>query len=187
MALSQIQRKWIPLLVWHSRPMLVRFNVSWACSTSIASSHLNLLNWQSHCGTYWARRINGCGNKKDAFDQVKKELSKSPVLALYSPSLDTMISADAPSYGLGALLLQKHSEEWKWFPEHWQTEQRYAQIEKEALAVTWACECFEDYLLGIPFLIETDHEPLVSLIGNKSLDNLPPWILHFRLRLMRYN
>ena len=28
--------------------------------------------------------------QKDAFDQVKKELSKSPVLALYSPSLDTI-------------------------------------------------------------------------------------------------
>ena len=128
--------------------------------------------------------------QKDAFDQVKKELSKSPVFALYSPSLDTMISADASSYGLGAVLLQKHSEEWK--PVAFvsrtltETEQRYAQIEKEALAVTWACERFEDYLLGIPFLIETDHKPLVPLLGNKSLDDLPPRILCFRLRLMRY-
>ena len=63
-----------------------------------------------------------------------------------------------------------------------ETEQRYAQIEKEALA----CERFEDYLLGIPFLIETDHKPLVPLLGNKSLDDLPPRILRFRLRLMRY-
>ena len=125
--------------------------------------------------------------KKDAFDQVKKELSKSPVLALYSPSLETMISA---SYGLGAVLLQKHSEEWK--PIAFvsraltETEQRYAQIKKEALAITWACEPFEDYLLGIPFLIKTDHKPLVPLLGNKSLDNLPPRFLRFRLRLMRY-
>ena len=77
--------------------------------------------------------------QKDAFDQVKKELSKSPVLALYSPSLDTMISADASSYGLGAVLLQKHCEEWK--PVVFvsraptETEQQYAQIEKEALVV----------------------------------------------------
>lgn len=51
--------------------------------------------------------------QRGAFDQVKKELSKSPVLALYSPSLNTIISADASSYGLGAVFLQKHSEEWK--------------------------------------------------------------------------
>ena len=102
-----------------------------------------------------------------------------------------MISADASSYGLGAVLLQKHGEEWK--PVAFvsraltETEQRYAQIEKEALAVTWACERFEDYLLGIPFLIETDHKPLVPLLGIKTLDDLPPRILRFRLRLMRYN
>ena len=96
--------------------MLVRFDVSWAWSTSIAikfSPKLaeltkplrDLLSKKNQW--MWGQK------QKDAFDQVKKELSKSPVLALYSPSLDTMISADASSYGLGAILLQKHSEEWK--------------------------------------------------------------------------
>lgn len=68
-----------------------------------------------------------------------------------------------------------------------ETERRYAQIEKEALAVTWACEKFSDYLLGRKFLIESDHKPLVPLLNTKQLDSLPPRVLRFRLRLARYD
>ena len=46
------------------------------------------------------------------------------------------------------------------------TEQRYAQIEKEALATSWACEKFNDYILGKDILIETNHKPLVPLFGS---------------------
>ena len=66
------------------------------------------------------------------------------------------------------------------------TEQRYAQIEKEALGVTWACERFQDYLVGMRFHIETDHKPLVPLLSSKNLDELPIRIQRFRLRLMRF-
>jgi transposase InsO family protein len=67
------------------------------------------------------------------------------------------------------------------------TEQRYAQVEKEALASTWACEHFHMYVYGKEFQIETDHKPLVSLLGKKLLDDLPPRVLRFRLRLMKYS
>ena len=67
------------------------------------------------------------------------------------------------------------------------TERRYAQIEKEALSLTWAAEKFSVYLLGKTFQMETDHKPLVPLLSTKSLDALPPRVLRFRLRLMRYN
>ena len=43
------------------------------------------------------------------------------------------------------------------------------------------------YLLGKKFEIETDHKPLVPLLSSKPLDNLPPRVLRFRLRMMRYN
>lgn len=66
------------------------------------------------------------------------------------------------------------------------TEQRYAQIEKEALALTWACERFQEYLLGMHFQLHTDHKPLVSLLGSKALDSLPVRVQCFRLRLMRF-
>ena len=54
------------------------------------------------------------------------------------------------------------------------TEQRYVQIEKEALAATWACEKFSTYIIGMKFLIEMDHKPLVPLLGEKHLDSLGP-------------
>ena len=38
-------------------------------------------------------------------------------------------------------------------------ERRYIQCEKEALAVVWGCERLWIYLLGRPFVIETDTEP----------------------------
>ena len=71
------------------------------------------------------------------------------------------------NYGLGAALLQKQTNG-QWKPVAYSlramtsTEQRYAQIECEALAVTWACKQFTNYLLGMTFDIETDHKPLAK-------------------------
>lgn len=52
-------------------------------------------------------------------------------------------------------------------------EQRYAQIEKEALGITWASEHFADYLIGLQFHVETNHKPLVPLLGARNLEDLP--------------
>ena len=54
------------------------------------------------------------------------------------------------------------------------TEKHYAQIEKEALAATLACERLSSYLIGLKFRLETDHKPLVPLLSTKALDELPP-------------
>lgn len=53
------------------------------------------------------------------------------------------------------------------------TEQRYAQIEKETLALTWACERLSQYLVGSKFFLETDHKPLTPLLSTRNLENLP--------------
>eukprot|EP00731_Ephydatia_muelleri_P000002 Em0001g2a len=126
-----------------------------------------------------------------AFSKLKDEVSTQPVLALYSPKLDTIVSADASSYGIGAVLLQRQLDG-SVKPVSYAsrsltpTEQKYAQIEKEALGVTWACERFRDFLTGLQFQIETDHKPLVPLLGSKNLEDLPLRVQRFRLRLIRF-
>ena len=127
-----------------------------------------------------------------AFDKLKRELTQPTVLTLYNPDAKQKISADASAYGLGAVLLQQHSNaEWK--PVAYasrsmsDTEQRYSQIEKEALAIVWACEKFADYVVGKQILLETDHKPLVPLLSTTHLDRMPPRVLRFRLRLTRFD
>ncbi|KAL2096766.1 hypothetical protein ACEWY4_005973 [Coilia grayii] len=66
-------------------------------------------------------------------------------------------------------------------------ESRYAQVEKEALALTWACERLRGYLSGLDFTIRTNHKPLLTLLKSRVLDDLPPRIIRFRLRLLRFN
>lgn len=131
------------------------------------------------------------GAQQKAFNELKHELSSPPVLALYNPNQELKLSADASSYGLGMVLLQKEEEQWK--PVAYAscsltpTEQRYAQLEKETLGLTWGCERFKDFLIGHHFHLETDHKALVTLLGIQELAELPPRIQRFRMRLMRYN
>ena len=60
-------------------------------------------------------------------------------------------------------------------------------MEKETLACTWACNRFAEFLLGVDFVLETDHKPLVALLGSKSLDELPARIQRMRMRMMRFS
>ena len=113
------------------------------------------------------------------------------MLSPYNVNAETKITADASAYGLGAVITQKQSNS-EWRPVAYasrsmtETEKHYSQIEKEALALVWACEKFSDYILGKAIMMETDHKPLVPLLSKTTLSNLPPRILRFRLRLARF-
>ena len=114
------------------------------------------------------------------------DLASPETLALYSPERETVVSADYSSYGLGAVFLQRQ-ENGKLQPVAYssrsltETEQRYAQIEKEALAITWSLEHWSDLLIGTSFRVETDHKPLVPLFSSKLTDELPIRIQRFRM------
>ena len=67
------------------------------------------------------------------------------------------------------------------------TEQRYAQIEKECLAIVEAFNKFDQWLLGKSHItVHTDHQPLQSIF-QKDLASAPKRLQKMMLFLQRYN
>jgi hypothetical protein len=130
--------------------------------------------------------------QQKAFEGIKNLLTKSPCLAVYDVGKKTIISCDASTKGLGSMLSQVQ-EDGKVRPVSFASrsllpaEKNYANIEREATAVAWACDKFKEFIIGKRITIQTDHKPLVQILKSKHLDELSPRIQRIRLRLMRYD
>ncbi|GBL92549.1 Retrovirus-related Pol polyprotein from transposon 17.6 [Araneus ventricosus] len=114
--------------------------------------------------------------QETVFQKLMKILSSDPVLVIFDPGKETIVTTDVSSYGLRATVCQKQADGRRSVIAYASriltpTEIRYAQIEKEALAVMWGCEKFRDYLTGMHFKIETEHKPLISIFSKKNLDD----------------
>jgi hypothetical protein len=125
-----------------------------------------------------------------AINTLKKMITSSPVLAYYEPKLPTRVTTDASKAGLGAVLEQNYEGEWKPIAfasrAMTQCEQHYAQIEKETLAIVFACERFHEYTYGKRVIVRSDHKPLKAIFS-KPLNKAPPRIQRFLLRLQKYD
>lgn len=118
-------------------------------------------------------------------------LTSDLCVAKYHPERNTIVSCDASSFGLRTVLLQEQPSGEQCavaFASRLLTEaeQCYSQTEKEALTVAWALHRFGQCVRGMNFMVETDHQPLVTLLGNTVLDTMPPRLQRFRIKLMCY-
>ena len=111
-------------------------------------------------------------------------------LRYYDRDLPVTVQADASLRGLGACLIQKHKGKNQpiAFASKSLTdaETRYANIERELLAIVFACQRFSTYLLGRSFIAESDHKPL-EMIAMKNLANAPSRLQRMLLELQRYD
>ena len=127
-----------------------------------------------------------------SFQQVKTLIAKANTTPLryYDRNLPVTVQADASLRGLGACLIQKHKGEDQPIAfaskSLMDAETRYSNIERELLAIIFACQCFSTYLLRRSFIAESDHKPL-EMIAMKNLANAPPCLQRMMLELQRYD
>ncbi|XP_026046823.1 uncharacterized protein K02A2.6-like [Astatotilapia calliptera] len=108
-----------------------------------------------------------------AFRDAKSLLLQNKVLVHYSTNLPLKLACDASPYGLGAVIshvMENGEERPVAFASRTLTEaeRKYAQIEKEALAIIFGVKKFHKYLYGRKFTLITDHKPLLAILGPKS-------------------
>ena len=121
-----------------------------------------------------------------ALEQVKQALSREPVLRFYDVAKPVQIQADASQSGLGACLLQEGQPVAYASRTMTSAEVNYAQIEKEMLAMTYACEKFHPYIYGKQVDVCTDHRPLEAIM-KKPIAKAPPRLQRMMIRLQRYS
>ena len=109
-----------------------------------------------------------------------------PVLQCYDPSKPVGVQVDASQSDLEAVVMQNGQPIAYASKSLTTSQQAYAQIEKEALALVFGCEKFHHYLYGRDFIVETDHKPLEVTI-KKPLHLVPMRLHRLRIRLQRYN
>lgn len=119
-----------------------------------------------------------------AFNRLKKLLCNAATLGYYNLEDDTEVITDASPVGLGALLVQKNAKGEERVISYASrslsgVERRYAQTEKEALAIVWSVEKFHYYLYGKEFTIVTDHRPLEVIFAERSRPclRIERWVL----------
>lgn len=123
----------------------------------------------------WGKR------EEETFQKVKDSIACDDIMTYFNPTRPIQVRVEASfNEGLSAGLFQKTTKGWQ--PVHFisrtmtDTEKRYSQTEKDALAVKWAKNRFRIYLHGAPkFKIITAHKPLIPLF-NKPTAKLPPRI-----------
>lgn len=158
-----------------------------------APAPTNLVELQSFLGlaNYYRKFVNGFAaiaaplnqlTKKDvpyvwsdaqqtAFDELKIALISAPCLHGPNFRLPFILQTDASGVGLGAVLVQSVNNiehPLAFISRQLNTAERnYSASETECLAVVWAVNQFEHFLIDAPFTIVTDHIALVWLPTKK--------------------
>nr|GEY65333.1 reverse transcriptase domain-containing protein [Tanacetum cinerariifolium] len=117
-----------------------------------------------------------------AFQTLKKKLTKAPILIALNWDLPFELMCDASDFAIGAVLGQLHEKHFRHIHYACKTltdaESNYTTTEKEMLAVVYAFEKFQSYLIMNKCIVHTDHSALKYLFAKKDAKaRLLRWVL----------
>ncbi len=122
-----------------------------------------------------------------SFQEIKRQLSESPVLLIADYNKPFILYVDASSEGVGAALMQEDNGVQKpvcYFSKKLNdTQRRYSTSDRETLALVLAVRAFRTYL-SVGNVVYTDHEPL-KFIAKMAGTNQR--LLRWSLELQPYN
>ena len=124
----------------------------------------------------WNEQVEG-----QCLEWIKKTLATGPAPKFFDPHQDLELQCDVSQKGLGAYLMQGGQPVAYASRSLTETEQQYAQIEKEMFAIVFGTERFEQYVYGHKVRVETDHKPLENIL--KSILSAPKRLQWMMLQL----
>ena len=124
--------------------------------------------------------------QNNAMKKIKDVLTSQPLLQYFDPLQETTVQVDSSKSGLGAVLMQNNHPIAYASRALTSAEQNWPQIDKELLAIVYGFEKFHSYVYGRPVDVQTDHNPLVSIV-RKELHKASPRLQKLLLRLMKYH
>nr|GEV69090.1 reverse transcriptase domain-containing protein [Tanacetum cinerariifolium] len=108
----------------------------------------------------------------DAFETLKKKLTKAPILVVPDWNLPFELMYDASDFAIGTVLRQRKMKFFQ--PIHYASKTmteahiHYTTTEKEMLAVVYAIEKFQPYLVLSKSIVYTDHSALKYLLSKQD-------------------
>jgi len=126
---------------------------------------------------------------QNSFSKLKEILSELPTLSNFNSKIDNLeIQCDTSQGALECCLFQNKR------PIHFasrsltETETSYAQIEKEMLAITFACSKFHYLIYGQNGVeVYTDHKQLVSIMDKEVHKNTNDRLRRLLIKLIIYD
>ena len=125
-----------------------------------------------------SRKLKWTAEMQTAFEQLKIKIKEDLQLAFpdYGEQAQPLeLYVDASASGAGACLSQRQNDEMKVIAYASTTfaaaQVNYSTIEKELSALRWGVKTFRPFLIGLEFIIHTDHQPLIYLNNMRLIDS----------------
>nr|GEW41882.1 reverse transcriptase domain-containing protein [Tanacetum cinerariifolium] len=118
----------------------------------------------------------------EAFQTLKKKLTEAPILVAPDCDLPFELMCDASDFAIGAVLGQRKTKYFQ--PIHYASktiidaQAQYTMMKKELLAMVYAFEKFQPYLVLSKSIVYTDHSALKHLFNKQDAKpRLLRWVL----------